>query len=113
MIEEELIKEIEKKEVFLIAKDGFLNVIFDRNEHNVYFKFYEEKKIEECRYNYIDGIKQIELYKSLKNLLNKDCYCFFNFEELKSDEFWGGCFHVKFKYLFIEYNFKRLYVVVK
>jgi hypothetical protein len=25
----------------------------------------------------------------------------------------GGYFHVRFKYLFIEYNFKRLYVVVK
>jgi hypothetical protein len=111
--DEELIKEIEKGETFLIARDGFLNVVFNKNEHEIYFQFYEEKKFDDCRYNYIEGIKQVELYKSLKGLLNRDCYCFFNFEELMSNEMMGGYFHVRFKYLFIEYDFKRLYVVVK
>jgi hypothetical protein len=111
--DEELIKEIEERGIILVAKDGFVSVVFDEGKRSVFFQLYEEKKHKICRFYCIDGIKQIELYKSLKSLLNfndTSCFCF---EALTSYEYMGGYFRVDFKYLFIFSEFKKLYVVIK
>jgi hypothetical protein len=112
--DEELIKEIEEKGIILIAENGFLDVVFNEGRRNIYFKFNNERKIFECTYNYIDGIKEVDLFKNLKSLLNGNAFSFFNFEDLMiSDVLTGGFFNAKFKYLFIDYDFRRLYVVIK